>query len=509
MPTAPVSTFPLTSSAITASAVTASAVTASPVTASAGAAAPGRLTVGMAVHDDYDGAYFTALALRLYHPEVADRVEILLLDNDPHGPAAEALRALEGTVPGLRYLPVDQPRGTAVRDIIFREARTEWVMCVDCHVLLVPGALARFLAYADAHPHSCDLLQGPVLSDDLCTVQTHMDPVFNNLYGVWGCDPRGMDPDAPPFEIGMQGLGLFACRKDAWLGFNPRMRGHGGEEGYIHKKYRAAGARVLCLPFLRWTHRFARPHGTGYPVDAAERCRNYLLAWEEVGMAVEPVLDYYRETCGEVVERWLADYLAEKNHPLNYFDALVCVNPGGDASGWAAASRRFRRLGVADRVRRLVPPESGDPRVVRALAHRMAIAQARQQGLEHVLVFEDQVAFREDAPAVLAANLSELAEQRWTICHLGEAHQYHPAPGCHHLQTARDLTSTDAIAYHARIYDRLLAELPSSEPEIRSWLEIHTSLERFYAHRLPEGVFKVSPTVAVQGGPARDLLRTA
>ncbi|MFI9719711.1 hypothetical protein ACIHFE_08645 [Streptomyces sp. NPDC052396] len=478
-------------------------------TAEPTAATPGRLTVGMAVHDDYDGAYFTVLALRLYHPEVADRVDILLLDNDPGGPAADALRALEGTVPGLRYLPVDHLKGTGVRDIIFREARTEWVMCVDCHVLLVPGALARFLGYADAHPRSRDLLQGPVLNDDLCTVQTHMDPVFNNLFGVWGCDPRGMDPDAPPFEIGMQGLGLFACRKDAWLGFNPRMRGHGGEEGYIHKKYRAAGARVLCLPFLRWTHRFARPHGVSYPVDAAERCRNYLLAWEEVGMAVEPVLDYYRETCGEVVERWLADYVAEKNHPLSYFDALVCVNPGGSATGWASAGRRLRRLGVADRVRRLVPPASEDPRAERALAHRLALAQARQQGLEHVLVFEDQVAFREDARTVLAANLAELAEQRWNICHLGDAQQREPAPGCHHLQTTQGLTATHALAYHARVYDRLLAELPSSETEMRAWLDTHTDLDRFYAHHLPEGVFAVSPTVAVTDSPGRDLLRTA
>ena len=36
-------------------------------------------------------------------------------------------------------------------------------------------------------------------------------------------------------------------------------REFGGEEWYIHEKYRQAGAKCLCLPFLRWQHRFADP----------------------------------------------------------------------------------------------------------------------------------------------------------------------------------------------------------------------------------------------------------
>lgn len=241
------------------------------------------LTVGMAVYDDYDGAYFTALALRLFHPEVADRVDILVLDNNPHGPAGGPLSQLEDNIPHLRYLPIDYVKGTAVRDLIFREAQTEWVLCVDCHVLLAPGSLARLLEYIDANPDCRDLLQGPLLWDDTTQVSTHMEPVWKGLFGTWGSDPRGQNPDQAPFEITMHGLGLFGCRKDAWVGFNPRMRGHGGEEGYLHKKFRAAGRRTLCLPFLRWTHRFDRPGGVPYPIPAADRVRNYLIGWEETG----------------------------------------------------------------------------------------------------------------------------------------------------------------------------------------------------------------------------------
>ncbi|MGL1784034.1 hypothetical protein ACSTG0_23510, partial [Vibrio parahaemolyticus] len=86
-----------------------------------------------------------------------------------------------------------------------------------------------------------------------------------------GTDPAGAEPDLPPFEIPMQGMGLFACRRDAWAGFNPDFRGFGGEEGYIHEKFRQRGGKVLCLPFLRWMHRFNRPLGLPYPNVWADR----------------------------------------------------------------------------------------------------------------------------------------------------------------------------------------------------------------------------------------------
>ena len=85
----------------------------------------------------------------------------------------------------------------------------------------------------------------------------------------------------------MQGMGLFACRKDAWPGFNPLFRGFGAEEGYIHEKVRQGGGRTLCLPFLRWMHRFNRPLGAPYPNIWEDRIRNYYIGWRELGLPTE------------------------------------------------------------------------------------------------------------------------------------------------------------------------------------------------------------------------------
>ena len=268
-----------------------------PATTPAAEPSPGHreklLTIGMATYDDYDGVYFTVQALRLYHPEVARDITILVLDNNPGGPASHALTELADAT-GFQYVTEGRRQGTAVRDRIFREADTPWVMSIDCHVMFVPGALSLFLDYAAANPDSGNLLQGPLLDDALTTPSTHFEPVWHNwMYGQWGTDDRGYNPQAAPFEIGMQGLGVFACRKAAWPGFNPRFRGFGGEEGYIHEKFRQRGHRTLCLPFLRWMHRFARPHGAAYPNSTDDRLRNHLLGWRELGLDTAPLEDYF------------------------------------------------------------------------------------------------------------------------------------------------------------------------------------------------------------------------
>src|SRR5438477_12942369 len=91
----------------------------------------------------------------------------------------------------------------------------------------------------------------------------------------------------------MQGLGAFSCLKQAWLGFQPGFRGFGGEEGYIHEKFRQAGRRCLCLPWLRWMHRFGRPRGVPYRLTVEDKLRNYVLGHAELGLDLAPVLEHF------------------------------------------------------------------------------------------------------------------------------------------------------------------------------------------------------------------------
>jgi hypothetical protein len=261
---------------------------------------PVRLTIGMATYDDYDGVYFTIQALRLYHPEVLDDAEFVVVDNHPDGVAASHLKGLEHAIGNYRYVPFSGVSGTAApRDRIVEEADGRFVLSLDCHVLLVPGAVRRLIDYFTANPETPDLLQGPLLYDDGKTLAPYWKPVWGaGMYGQWAQDSRAEEIDAPPFEIEMQGLGLYAFRKDAWPGFSARFRGFGGEEFYIHEKFRHRGAKTLCLPSLRWMHRFGRPGGIPYVNKWEDRVRNYLIGHAEFSLPTDGMEAHYRQMLG-------------------------------------------------------------------------------------------------------------------------------------------------------------------------------------------------------------------
>lgn len=259
-----------------------------------------KLTVGMAVYDDFDGAYFTLRALDLYHPHLRGQVEWLVVDNHPvfNEPGqpetcSTRLQTLCRNVPGARYEALAEPVGTsAPRDAVFRLARGDVVICVDSHVLLAPGAIDKTLRWLDDWPDFDGLFQGPLIYDDN-EVSTHMDRVWSDqMLGTWGCDDRYSGPDGPVFPIDMQGLGLFGCRRGHWLGFNPRFREFGGEEGYLQDKYRQHGRQVVCLPWLAWAHRF-NDGSPRYPSTPRERIKNYLRGRLELGQDIDDIFEHF------------------------------------------------------------------------------------------------------------------------------------------------------------------------------------------------------------------------
>ncbi len=474
------------------------------IPASAAVAPNKLLTIGMATFNDYDGVYFSVQALRLYHPEVAERTEILVLDNFPEGLAAAALKRLEQHVQGYRYVPANSVRGTAVRDMIFRESNSDFVLCMDCHVLFAPGSLAAFLDYLEAHRDSNDLLQGPLLSDDLTTLSTHFDPVWSaGMWGVWSYDNRGAEPSSPPFEIPMQGLGVFACRRAAWPGFNPRLRGFGGEEGYIHEKFRRAGARTLCLPFLRWTHRFERPLGPAYDPSWEDRIRNYLIAFDELGFDLSPAIQHFEEFVGVPAARPILEAVQrEIANPFHYFDAIYCINLDSARDRWDAVSKRFEKLGIHGLVRRFPAVQTpSNHHIGCALSHRDIIARAKKESLRNVLVFEDDVIFTADALDVMRKSLEELVRREWWLLYLGGhawGKTFENAAGCQYLEVPHGLTCTHAIAYNQAVYERILTDVPDSPTGIALWLKKQAGIDQYYAVELDGFGLLTNPVVASQ-----------
>ncbi|WP_158171372.1 glycosyl transferase family 2, partial [Rhodococcus sp. JT-3] len=73
----------------------------------------------------------------------------------------------------------------------------------------------------------------------------------------------------------------------------------GGEEGYIHEKFRINGGKVVCLPAFGWHHRFERPAGVPYRINWEDRVHNYLLGWSEVGWDLDSLHRQFSRYLGD------------------------------------------------------------------------------------------------------------------------------------------------------------------------------------------------------------------
>lgn len=251
-----------------------------------------KLTIGMCVYDDFDGLFFTIQSIRMFHKEVLDDIEFIVINNNPNSAAGDLIRDFMFThvTNVFKYLDFERYAGTAIRDKIFQMADTPYVLVVDSHVLIEPGAIKKLIDFYDEGKDEGNLLHGPLIHDNFKDVSTHFNRNWGaHMYGQWDKDSDSYkDDQSDPFEIEAQGLGLFSCRRDHWLGFNPDFRGFGGEEIYIHDKFRLNGKKVLCLPFLGWVHRFGRV-SVPFPNTLEDRYRNYLLGRVELGQDFDDV----------------------------------------------------------------------------------------------------------------------------------------------------------------------------------------------------------------------------
>jgi len=269
-----------------------------------------RWSICLPSYNNFLEVYFTVQSLRLHH-DMSDK-EIVIADNYGDDGLLEFVeRRGDGVV---RYERACEVRGvSAAKNAAIQAARGEFVLCMDSHILLKQGCF-------DKEPCGDDLIQGPCLMNNLRDIGMQWLPVWRaNMWGIWdyiiprkrydlleGDERKKVEEkiankklrvaDLPdePYKIWATGAGFFACRRASWLRFNPKFRGFGGETGYLQEKYRKAGREVWCYPNMLWVHYFCN---TGrhipFPVIMAERVRNYLIGFNELGLDISPVISHF------------------------------------------------------------------------------------------------------------------------------------------------------------------------------------------------------------------------
>jgi hypothetical protein len=216
---------------------------------------PRRLTIGMATYNDYDGVYFTVQSIRMNNPELNGALEFVVIDNDPGGPCSQALSQLGNWIDGYRYVPRGEWSGTAIRNAVFEEASSPFVLCIDSHVFIIPGALSKLIMHFETDPDSGDLLQGPLMYDDLRRIATHW-----NHGGARGCTECGSVIRAP--LIRQRTVSTFLCTASDFSRAAARrgpasirsFAGLAAKRDTSTKKYgSAAGERCACRFYAGFT----------------------------------------------------------------------------------------------------------------------------------------------------------------------------------------------------------------------------------------------------------------
>lgn len=250
-------------------------------------------SIGMAVYDDFQGAWFTIQNLLAHHGQWVK--EIIVVDNNPTSKEGQTLAAFcQNTSLKVKYVAYTEKTGTAApRNKVFEVATAEYVMCIDPHLVIMPGAFEALETFIAAHPGTDDLIQGPLMYDNGIGISTHFaDEWRGEMWGTWDFDTR-YDTDKW-FTIPAQGLGLFVAKRETWLKFNADFRGFGGEEWYIHEKYRQHGRACWCVSQLLWQHRFSRPQGVPYKLTRYDKARNYYIGLKELGIAFDRMEQHFK-----------------------------------------------------------------------------------------------------------------------------------------------------------------------------------------------------------------------
>lgn len=244
------------------------------------------ITIGMPSYRNPSEVWFTVMALRMYQD--LSNTEILVIDNAGDDRVQKVARDMR-----VRCEVYTERQGTSAgKDGVFELAKGEFVLCMDSHILLAPGVVAKLRAWvAENWEDARNLIHGPMMYDSMKKYSHQwLDTWRGNMWGVWDQAQKQLPEE--PLEIDMAACGLMGCRKDAWLGFAPECRGFGGQAGVIHAKYHKANRKVLILPWLVWAHNFHR-ETVPYPVHRRDIIRNYLYGFDDAGLDTTPIYEHY------------------------------------------------------------------------------------------------------------------------------------------------------------------------------------------------------------------------
>lgn len=175
---------------------------------------------------------------------------------------------------------------------------------------------------------------------------------------------------------------------------------------------------------------------------------------------------------------------------VDAFDRVVCINLDERQDRWQQVQESIAsmQMGIsAERFSAIKPDLAREPiyngRAGCLLSHRAVIEQAYRDGLESVLVLEDDLCFDLAFPEKIGPTIASLQQVEWDVFYLGftpKAPLLHAGDGL--VRTLGGMT-THAVAYHRGAMPELLKRLPDAANAL-CFLARHKSIDRYYCQHI-------------------------
>lgn len=198
---------------------------------------------------------------------------------------------------------------------------------------------------------------------------------------------------------------------------------------------------------------------------------------------------------------------------LEGFGRIVCINLDERTDRWEQVQRTCQGLlGDAELTRfSAIEPKLAEEHVHNGragclLSHRRVMEEALDDGLESVLVFEDDLAFHPEFQELIQPTMSTLGKTKWDVFYLGFTPKAPLLPAGDGLVRTFGGVTTHAIAYHRRAIPKLLQLLPD-ESNVLSFLSRYKSVDRYYWQQLAARMncYAASPLLVFQRDDFSDI----
>lgn len=146
-----------------------------------------------------------------------------------------------------------------------------------------------------------------------------------------------------------------------------------------------------------------------------------------------------------------------------YFDRIYCINLDSRPDRWESSLLEFNKIGI-NKVHRFSAISNTDGAIGCRDSHLSIITEAKELGLEKILIFEDDFKFIEFDIEILNHSIQTLSKINWELFYLGLSIDPNTK-----LELVNDnllktffAHTTHSYGVHSRSYDLILENLPKN-----------------------------------------------